>query len=87
MDADYYDSLYCLEDYSSYTISGSKPETEIYTLRVSFDVCQGARCHPRRYEYLQSRTFHMALGVNRLDLYGKKKVTDEFLEDAIIYPY
>ena len=35
------ESLYCLQSYDDYQIKGNDPSSGLYTLKVSFELCQG----------------------------------------------
>ena len=55
-DADHYESLYCLEDFSSYTVRGTKPENEIYSISIAFEICRpglGVTCAQDGLTFLQ----------------------------------
>ena len=69
------EALYCLKSSDSYKIKGSGSDDELYSLTISFEMCNGEYCNNDIEYYLRKRTFHFPI--------QKTYVDPESLKDEI----
>ena len=82
------ETLYCLEDYSTYAIIGSKTDDLFREMSIKFETCSGDDCDDDIDGYLQNQTFnfHIVDGILNPDAEADES---SFTTDIVnfIYPF
>ena len=82
-------SLYCLEDYSTYAVQGQENDDTFRELRIWFEVCVGDDCADDIEDYLLSRTFKIYIEELILNPDALGTGESSFTADIInwVYPF